>query len=75
MPSSEKYLSELLAQFDQVKATLPIATRLAFQANFSTLHDRCKQQNASSAVLQSIQQLADHAHKLPESRTSVDGSR
>ena len=75
MQSSEKYLSELLAQFDQVKATLPTATRLTLRANFSTLHDRCKQQNVSAAVLRLIQQLADHAHKLPESMTSVGGRR
>ena len=73
--SSEKHLTELLARFDRAKATLPTSIRLALRANFSTLHDCCKQQNASSALLQLIQQLADHAHKLPESMTSMDNSR
>ena len=75
MLSTEKYLTEFLAQFDQVKATLPTAIRVALRANFSTLRDRCKQHNASAAVLRLIQQLADHAHKLPESMTSMDGRR
>ena len=75
MQSSEKYLSELLAQFDQLRGALLAATRLSLRANLSSLRNQCAQHNASAEVLRLIQQLADHAHKLPESRTSMDDSR
>ena len=49
-----------------MKVTLSVSTRLSLRANFSALRDLCAKHNASPHVLQLIQQLADHAQKLPE---------
>ena len=73
--SLEKYLTQLLVQFDQLKGALPAFTRLSLRANLTALRKHCVQRNVSAEVLRLIQQLADHAHKLPESRTSMDDSR
>lgn len=66
MASRKRYLTDFLARFDRIKATLSPSTRLSLRANFSALHDRCEQHNASGQVLSLIRRLADHAHKLPE---------
>ena len=71
MQRTTQYLKELLAQFDRGKGVLSTSTRLSFRANFSSLRDRCAQHNAPSAVVKIIQQLADHAYKLPTSMTMM----